>query len=152
MGISLEHARSVIDAMVTYVKEEKFEHLTEGGLPFAVAVVDEAGAVVSMDRMNGAAPLTARVSVNKARTAIDWRTDTKDIRERLFGGSSPLPTDTNRDMAWFGDPNAAPIPGGVLLKNPDGTIVGAVGTSGRTAVEDEELARVGQRSYEKLIG
>jgi uncharacterized protein GlcG (DUF336 family) len=77
--------------------------------------------------------------------------DTKAIRGRLFAGKGPLATDINRDMAWFGDPNAAPIPGGVLLREEDGTIVGAVGTSGRTAEEDEELAQIGAKVYQDIL-
>ena len=152
MSMSLKEAREIIEAMVEFASGDKFECLREPGLPFSVAVVDAAGALVSLDRMDGAAPLTARVSINKAYTAIDWRTDTKVIRERLFTGPSPLDiTNINRDMAWFGEPRNAPIPGGVLLRREDGTIAGAVGTSGRTAEEDEELARVGEKTYQEIL-
>jgi glc operon protein GlcG len=151
MAITLKEAREICEAMVTYVTEDRFVSLKEPGVPFSVAVVDAAGALVSLDRMDGSPPLTARVAVNKATTAIDWRMDTKAIRERLFAGKGPLAADINRDMAWFGDPNAAPIPGGVLLRELNGTIAGAVGTSGRTAEEDEELARIGARVYQDIL-
>ncbi len=152
MNVTHKEAREIIEAMVQYVSEDRFVSLREPGLPFSVAVVDAAGVLVSLDRMDGAAPLTARVSINKAYTAIDWRTDTKVIRERLFTGPSPLDTTTiNRDMAWFGEPRNAPIPGGVLLRGKDGIIVGAIGTSGRTAEEDEELARVGEEAYQEIL-
>jgi uncharacterized protein GlcG (DUF336 family) len=152
MGITLKEAREICEAMVTFVAEETFVSRTEPGVPFSVAVVDAAGVLVSLDRMDGAAPLTARVAVNKAATAIDWRMDTKAIRERLFTGPSPLDIkNINRDMAWFGDPNAAPIPGGVLIRKTDGTIVGAIGSSGGTAEADEELARVGEKAYQDIL-
>ncbi len=151
MTITLKEARELCEAMVTYVIDDKFVLLREPGVPFSVAFVDAAGALVSLDRMDGSPPLTARVAVNKAKTAIDWRKDTKAIRERLFAGKGPLAADINRDMAWFGDPNAAPIPGGVLLRDLDGTIVGAVGTSGRTAEEDEELAQIGAKVYQEIL-
>jgi len=152
MGITLKEAREICEAMVAFVTEERFVSLTEPRVPFSVAVVDAAGVLISLDRMDGTAPLTARVAVNKATTAIDWRMDTKAIRERLFTGPTPLDIkNINRDMAWFGDPNAAPIPGGVLLREADGTISGAIGTSGGTAEADEELARVGEKAYQDIL-
>jgi len=151
MEITLKEVRKIIERMVRFVSEDKFVTLKEPGRPFSIAVVDAAGVLVSLDRMDGSAPLTVRVAINKAFTAIDWRLDTKVIRERLFAGGGPLPTDTNRDMAWFGEPRNAPIPGGVLLRDETGIIVGAIGTSGRTAEEDEELARVGKEAYGEIL-
>ena len=139
MEITLEDAQQVIEAMVKYASE------TKPGRGMAFAVVDHGGALVSFARMAGASPLNARVSVNKAYTAIDWRSDTQEVVQRLFTGES------KRDVAWFGDPRLAPIPGGVLLRGEDGTIVGAVGTSGRTREEDEELARVGAHAYQEIL-
>ena len=150
MRISLSQAREIIEAMVTFVTEDRFINLKEPGKPFSVAVVDDAGVLVCFARMDGASPASARVSVNKAHTAIDFRRDTVELRDRFFCGDGPLAKDLNRDMAWFGDPRSAPIPGGVLLRDEVGTIVGAVGTSGRTAEEDEELARVGERLYKDV--
>jgi glc operon protein GlcG len=139
MGITLKQAKEIIEAMLRFASE------TKPGRPMSVAVVDEAGVLVSFARMDGASSLTARVSFNKAYTAIDWRRDTKEIQELFFTG------DKKRDVAWFGEPRHAPIPGGVLLKDKDGTLVGAVGTSGRTADEDEELARFGSKAYREIF-
>lgn len=139
MGIKLEEGNKLIEEMLKFASDIK------PGRPSSLAVVDESGALVSFARMNGASPLTARVSVNKAFTAIDWRRDTKNIQEVFFTGGK------KRDIAWFGEPRHAPIPGGVLLKNTDGTIVGAVGTSGRTADEDEELAQAGFKAYKNIL-
>jgi glc operon protein GlcG len=89
-------------------------------------------------------PLTARVAVSKAYTAIGWKRDTKEIQETFFMGKK------KGDVAWFGDSRHAPIPGGVLLKEKEDAIAGAVGASGRTTEEDEELARVGEKDWNKL--
>jgi len=139
MGITLEEAQKIVDAMLKFASEEK------PGRPSSFAVVDGCGVLASFARMDGGSPLGARVSVNKAYTAIDWKRDTKSIREIFFTGES------KRDVAWFGEPRHAPIPGGVLLKDNDGTIVGAVGTSGRTADEDEELAQIGAKAYQDIL-
>jgi uncharacterized protein GlcG (DUF336 family) len=95
--------------------------------------------------MDGASPLTIRMACNKAYTAIDWGINTIDVLRIFFSGENA------RDIAWFGDKRHAPIPGGVLIRSENGTIVGAVGTSGRTGQEDEELARVGEMTYQSLL-
>jgi glc operon protein GlcG len=138
MGITLKQAKEIIEEMLKYASEKK------PGRPSSFAIVDGAGILISFARMDGASPLTARMAVNKAYTAIDWKRDTKEIKEIFFTGEK------KRDVAWFGDLRHAPIPGGVLLKEKEGTIAGAVGTSGRTAEEDEELARVGEKEWNKL--
>ena len=139
MGITLKEAQKIVDAMLKFASEDK------PGRPSSFAVVDGCGVLISFARMDGGSSLGARVSVNKAYTAIDWRRDTKDVRKIFFTG------DTKRDVAWFGEPRHAPIPGGVLLKAKDGAIVGAVGTSGRTADEDEELAQIGAKAYQDIL-
>jgi uncharacterized protein GlcG (DUF336 family) len=118
----------------------------------ALAVVDGAGVLVSFARMDGASPNNVRMAINKAYTAIDWRRDTKTSRELLFDLS--LPPEKRRDVSWFGEPRHAPIPGGILLKDAEGRIVGAVGTSGRVADApggDEDVAQAGAKAYEKII-
>jgi len=139
MGIKLREAQETLNAMYRYAAE------TKPGRPFSLAVVDAAGILVAFIRMDGASSLTARMAVNKAYTAIDWLRDTKEVREVFFTGEG------KRDVAWFGDPRHAPIPGGVLLKAEDGTVVGAVGTSGRKPEEDEEAARVGEQAYKEML-
>ena len=139
MGITLKEAQEMGEAMLNFASE------TKPGRPMSVAVLDEAGVLVCCNRMDGASPLTVRMAINKAYTAIDWRRDTKEIQEVFFTG------DTKRDIVWFGEPRHAPIPGGVLLKAEDDSIVGAIGTSGRKAEEDEELARVGAKAYGEIL-
>ena len=137
MEMTLLAGKEILEAMFKFASE------TKPGRASSFAVVDRAGVLVAFMRMDGAAPLTARMAINKAYTAIDWGRDTKVVRETFFTGEA------KRDVAWFGEPRHAPIPGGVLLKAKEGTIVGAVGSSGRTADEDEELAQVGAKAWNK---
>ena len=140
MGISLEKAQAVLDAMLNYATN------TKPGLPSSMAVVDAAANLICLKRMDGAPPLTVRMACNKAYTAIDWGLNTIDVLKMFFSGENA------RDVTWFGDNRHAPIPGGVLLRSEDGTILGAVGTSGRTGQEDEELARVGEKAFQDVPG
>jgi len=139
MKITLQQAQLVLDAMLT------FACTSQPGLPSSMAVVDSAGNLVCFKRMDGAPPLTVRMACNKAYTAIDWGINTADVLRMFFSGENA------RDVSWFGDKRHAPIPGGVLLRSQDGTVLGAVGTSGRTGQEDEELARVGEKAFQDMI-
>jgi len=139
MGISLEQAQGVVDAMLHFAAK------TKPGLPSSMAVVDAAANLICFKRMDGAPPLTVRMACNKAYTAIDWGINTVDVLKMFFSGENA------RDVTWFGDSRHAPIPGGVLLRDEDGTILGAVGTSGRTGPEDEELARIGEKAHQEML-
>jgi len=139
MVITLQEAKEILEVML------KFSSKTKPSRPFSLAVLDSAGILVGFNRMDGASPLTARVSINKAYTAIDWRRNTKEIRQVFFSG------ETNPDVVWYGEPRPAPIPGGVLLKAEDGTHIGALGSRGRTAEEDEEVVQVGAKAYQDIL-
>ena len=133
-SLGLKDAQRMVDAMVEYSEKK--------GLNMSVAVVDATDTLVSFARMDAASPLTTRVCVNKAHTALDTRRDTKDIIEGLNTNQK----DPDHFLRW-GDPRFSPILGGVLVKSSDGAIVGAVGTSGAVATMDEEVARVGAEAY-----
>ena len=131
ISLGLEEGRCIVEAIMEAART------TKPGRPSSAAVVDNAGVLIYFARMDGASPLTARMAINKAYTAIDTQRDTRAQYELITDG---------RDVAWFGEPRMAPIPGGVLIKTSDGSIAGAVGTSGRKADEDEELALVGAKA------
>jgi len=129
ISLGLEEGRSIVEAILEAAQT------TKPGRPMSAAVVDNAAVLICFSRMDGASPITARMAVNKAYTAIQWQRDTREVQNMMKEG---------RDISWFGDPDRqAPVPGGVLIRLSDGTIAGAVGTSGRTADEDEELALIG---------
>jgi uncharacterized protein GlcG (DUF336 family) len=135
-SLNLKQAQVMVDAMVAFSKEK--------GLNMSVAVVDATDTLVSFAKMDEASPLTARVSINKAHTALDARRDTKDIVEGLKNNQK----DPYHYLKW-GNPRFSPILGGVLLKTGDGSIVGAIGTSGAVATMDEEVARTGAAAYKE---
>ena len=94
--------------------------------------------------MDGASPLTPRMAQYKAYTAIDSNRDTINQRELL----------TKFDIQFYEmcSPTYTTIPGGVLIKDTAGNVVGAVGTSGRAPLSefgDENLARIGAKAFEE---
>lgn len=137
--LGLEEARVVVEAVLSAAAGRN--------LRFAAAVVDSGGELVYFARMDGASPLNARMAVNKAYTATKWRQNTKAIKDRLFDMGLG---DDRRDIAWFGDTRFTPVWGGILLMDADGTVLGAVGESGGTPVQDEELGQIGAAAFASL--
>ena len=132
-------ARAVIDAMLQAAIDRKLE--------FAAAVVDPGGELIAMARTDGASALNARMCVNKAYTAVKWLRDTKALKERMFDMGLG---DERRDIAWFGDPRFTAVWGGILLRAPDGTVLGALGESGGSPAQDEEIGQIGARAFAAL--
>jgi uncharacterized protein GlcG (DUF336 family) len=132
--LGLKEARAIVDAML--------EAAAAKGLKFAAAVVDAGGDLIHLARMDGASALNARMSYNKAYTATKWQRDTKVIKERLFDMSLG---DDRREINWFCDPLYTPVWGGIVLRSKDGTMLGALGESGGTYQEDEEIGQLGAK-------
>jgi uncharacterized protein GlcG (DUF336 family) len=137
--LGLEEARAIVDVML--------KAATEKGLRFSAAVVDAGGDLIHLSRMDGASALNARMSYNKAYTATKWQRDTKAIKERLFAMSLG---DDRREITWFGDPLYTPVWGGIVLRSRDGTMLGAIGESGGTPEQDEEIGQLGATAFAAL--
>lgn len=137
--LGLTEARAVVAAIL--------EEAGWRSLKFAAAVVDPGGELIHLSRMDGASALNARMCVNKAYTAVKWQRDTKLLKERLFDMSLG---DERREMNWFGDPRFTPVWGGIVLKSPAGLILGALGESGGTPEQDEELGQIGAAAFAAL--
>lgn len=130
--LNLDIALGTVEAMLKVAREH--------GLRFSAAVVDAGGELIAMSRMDGASPNSARMCINKAYTAVKWLQDTRTLKEKLFDYRLG---EERRDIAWFCDSKYTAVWGGVVLRRSDGTVIGAIGGSGGTAMEDEEIARVG---------
>jgi glc operon protein GlcG len=137
--LGLEEARAIVEAMLAEAARQK--------LKFSAAVVDAGGDLIHLSRMDGASALNARMSYNKAYTATKWQRDTKAIKERLFDMSLG---DERREIAWFCDPLYTPVWGGIVLRADDGTMLGALGESGGTYQQDEEIGQLGATVFRAL--
>ena len=137
-SLGLEEARIIIEAGVEAAKKS-------GDRGITIAVVDRHGDAVCLMRMDGIGGSTVHMALAKAYTAIGTLRDTIEFR----GAMAAKPYELHPI------PNFTVIPGGVLIKTKDGTIVGAVGTSGRPATgpgSDEEVARAAAAAFEKTKG
>lgn len=137
--LGLAEARAVVEAMLAAAAERR--------LRMAAAVVDPGGEVIHLCRMDGGSALNSRMCVNKAYTAVKWLQDTRALKARLFDMGLG---DDRRDIAWFGDPRFTAVWGGILLRAPDGTVLGALGESGGSPAQDEEIGQIGARAFADL--
>ncbi|MFG1287828.1 GlcG/HbpS family heme-binding protein [Xanthobacter versatilis] len=101
----------------------------ERNLKLAIAVVDRAGHQLAFARMDGAAIVTVEVAIGKARTAAFLKAPSKLFEDMINSGKPSMAT----------VPGLLPLEGGmpVLL---DGEVIGAVGVSGGTDENDQEIA------------
>lgn len=114
------------------------EARSRGARPLAVVVLDAGGHPVALAREDGASFYRDRIAVAKARGALGMGSDTRDLAQRAAGNPvffQSVAVAVGGDIAFS--------PGGVLLRDPTGAVIGAVGVSGDTADCDEECARAG---------
>ena len=127
--LSLEEARRAMDRMLQEV-QQRFQNR-----PVAIAIVDDQGELVSFAHMDHCAPQPRVIARKKAYTAARTRTDTKAYADRLKS--------QGRSATEFGDPNLLAAQGGVVITGPENAVLGAIGVSGLSAEEDEQIAKVG---------
>jgi len=125
--LTLDGARRVIEQAATYAQA----HAAPGG---AIAVVDAAGLLVGLERLDGTFSAAANISIGKARTAALFRKPTRDFENLVNKGRYTMTT--LPDVTPF-----TPLQGGVPIVI-DGDVVGAVGVSGASsAQQDDEIAQ-----------
>ena len=98
-----------------------------------IAIVDEGGHLLHLQRLDGAAPISAHIAPAKANTAAMGRRESKVYEDIVNGGrSSFLSAPYIHGM----------LEGGVPIVK-DGQCIGAVGVSGVKSTEDAQIARAG---------
>ena len=105
---------------------------TENNWNVAIAVVDDGGPLISLERMDGTQKGSVRVAELKARTAILFKRPTKAFEDAVLQGRPVMMT----------MPDVICLEGGVPLIR-DGVYVGAIGVSGVKASEDGIVAEQG---------
>jgi uncharacterized protein GlcG (DUF336 family)/mannose-6-phosphate isomerase-like protein (cupin superfamily) len=129
-SLTTDGARQVIAAAVADANGKK----TTG----VIAVVDNGGNLMALERIDGTFAAGANISIGKARTALLFQKPTKFFEDVVNKGRTAM-------VALDG---FTPLQGGVPIV-VDGEIVGAVGVSGAaSAAQDEELAIAGAKAFE----
>lgn len=99
----------------------------------SIAIVDAGGHLLWLQRLDGAAPVSAHIAPAKARSAAMGRRDTKGYEDMINNGRT----------AFLSAPAIDGMLEGGLPIIKDGQCLGAVGVSGVKAPEDAQVARAG---------
>ncbi len=98
-----------------------------------IAIVDDGGHLLWLQRLDGAAPVSAHIAPSKARTAALGRRESKVYEDMVNGGRTSFLSAPLIDGL---------LEGGVPIVK-DGQCLGAVGVSGVKSTEDAQIARAG---------
>jgi glc operon protein GlcG len=125
-ALTLDGARTVIAAAAAEAKKLN----APGGV---IAVVDDGGNLMALERLDGSFAAGANISIGKARTAVLFKKPTKFFEDIIKSGRT--------SMVALND--FTPLQGGIPI-TLDGEVIGGVGVSGAaSAQQDEELAIAG---------
>ncbi|HVG12835.1 MAG TPA: heme-binding protein [Flavisolibacter sp.] len=134
MNITLEQAETVVAAAK--------QKATTLGTKMNICVVDAGSNLVAQVRMDGAWIGSVDIAQKKARTAAWFTMDTAALSPLVQPGASLYNIEhSNGGLITF--------PGGVIIKNAQGEIIGAVGVSGSTVEDDHAVALEGAQAISK---
>ena len=125
-----KHYLTLSDA--EFLLDQAHKYAIQNSFNVSIAVVDETGNLLAMKRMDGAAPMTANLAVEKAKCSAMSRHPSKLFEDIIKGGQMGFLTmETFSGMLEGGEP--------ILYQ---GQLVGAMGVSGVKSFEDAEIAQV----------
>jgi glc operon protein GlcG len=122
--LTLDGARKVAAAAEAEAKKNNWN--------VVIAVVDDGGNLIYLQRMDGTQTGSIQIAIDKARTAQAFKRPTKVFEDAIAGGRNAI----------LGINGALPLEGGVPVKSGD-QLVGAIGVSGVTAQQDGQIAKAG---------
>ncbi|HSD20130.1 MAG TPA: heme-binding protein [Anaeromyxobacter sp.] len=102
------------------------------GATVVIAVVDDAGHLLVLHRLDDTQVASVEVGVGKARTAAIFRRPSKVFEDQIRDGR----------VAALALTGATPLQGGIPIVH-EGVVIGAIGVSGNTPQEDEDIAKAG---------
>lgn len=130
--LNIDGAKKVISAAVAYARKNN----APGGV---IAVVDDGGNLMAVERLDGTFAAGANISIGKARTAALFKRPTKAFEDIVKNGRTA--------MVALPDTLFTPLQGGIPIV-VDGQIVGGVGVSGAaSAQQDEDVALAGANAF-----
>ena len=122
--LTLAGAKSVAAAAAAEARKNQ-----AGG---AIAVVDDGGNLLYLERLDGTFAAAANIAIGKARSAANFRRDTRVFEDAIRNGRTSL----------IANPELLPLEGGVAIL-VDGQVVGGIGVAGaNSAQQDEDVAKL----------
>ena len=132
--LTLQQANSLIDEVLKAAREKSMP-------PIAVAVLDTGAHLKALQREDGVSFLRVQVAQAKAWGALGMALNSALIADRY--NQDDLQRGFINALNSMTDGRVVPLPGGVLVRDSEGDIVGAVGAAGGVSNEDEECVVAG---------
>lgn len=130
--LSLSAAHTIVDVSLRAAREHAFK-------PMAVVVYDARGALKAFAAEDGTSLRRAEIAMGKANGALALGVGSRAIAKQ----AAERPQFVAAVTHVAGLPALVPVPGGVLIRDAGGALVGAVGISGDTSDNDETCAVAG---------
>ena len=105
----------------------------KNGWAVSIAIVDDGGHLLWLQRLDGAPPISAHIAPAKANTAAVGRRESKVYEDMINGGR----------MSFLSAPDLRGLLEGGVPIVKDGQVIGALGVSGVKSSEDVQIARAG---------
>ena len=131
MAISLSQSRMLIEGALAEGRALDLK-------PLSVVVLDPRAAMVAMMSEDGVSQMRARIAHGKANAAIALGMGTRALMNRAEQQAYFI-----QALNGVAGGDMVPVPGGVLIQDQEGTLLGAVGISGDTSDNDEAAAIAG---------
>ena len=128
MTITLAQASIIVDAVLEAGQAHGYDPLT-------CAVLDPGGHLVALKRADGSGILRADIAIGKAWGALGM-----GLPSRTLAGRAEKMPQFFAALAAVSGGRVVPVPGGVLVRDDGGAIIGAVGVSGDVSDPDEQCA------------
>ena len=138
--LTLAQANKIVEAGLAKAREMKIK-------PLAVAVLDDAGHVKSLQREDAASMFRNDIAIGKAWAAVGMGASSRT----LLGRAKENPQFFGA-LAATAQGKFLPQTGAVLIKDAAGNILGAAGASGGTGDEDEAVCIAGIEAAGLVVG
>ena len=114
-------------------------HAKENGWNVVIAILDDGGNLLYLQRMDGVQIGSIEVAISKAESAINFKRSTKVFGDAVGGRT-----------ALVALPGAMPFEGGLPI-TWGGEVIGSIGVSGVTAQQDGMIAKAGTMALTKIL-
>jgi uncharacterized protein GlcG (DUF336 family) len=128
LSLDLKRTQGLLDHVIS-------QAFTRFEKPVCVAVCDAHGFLIGFFRADGAPVRSIALAQQKAYTATRMGSSTTSFLKRLRDEDIPI--------SYFCDPLLTALPGGELLTDGSGRVIGGIGVSGLLPMQDQEIANIG---------
>ncbi|PAU86076.1 hypothetical protein CK507_16555 [Pseudomonas sp. WN033] len=118
--------------LVSRIIEAARQEAVTNAWSVCIAVVDDGGHPLGLERLDGCAPIGSYIATEKARTSALGRRESKIYEDMINGGRN----------AFLSAPLSGTLEGGIPLIH-EGEVIGAIGVSGVKPDQDAQVARIG---------